>query len=378
MRFLVDAHHLGRRQTGNETWMRNVISSLERVAVDDDLLYAVTDFALPDRRELLRGRVHSVSPHSATRLLVDLPKLVRKLRPDAVLSTYTVPLTACPCVLFVHDVSLEEPRARHWLPHSTRLSHRWATRLSCRRASHVLVPSEHCRADVMRNLAVAPHEVSVAPGAPDRALLAGLLPTPPERASDVFTVLTVGAVLPRKNLLLLARSLRACVDAGVPLSWRVVGPVPRHGEPIAAGIRTLLGRRVVITGYLDTPRLAAEYRRADILCFPSLFEGFGLPAVEAMAAGLPVVASAATSLPEVVGGAGILVRPDDVTAWTVAVARLFHDPRLRASLRAAGLARAGDFSWDRTARATLDALRRAGSEAPRGHSSVCLRPLSRQ
>ena len=225
----------------------------------------------------------------------------------------------------------------------------------------MLVPSEHCRRDVVDKLDLSPQRVSVAAGAPDRQLVALLAATPAQAGSGSFTVLTVGSVVPRKNLLVLASAVRACVDASLPVRWRIVGPVPRQGEAIAAAIRALLGAHVVITGYVGRAQLAGEYRAADVLCFPSLFEGFGLPAAEAMAAGTPVVVSAATSLPGVVGSAGILVGPDDVAGWASAITRLYEDLGLRESLASAGRARAQELCWDRTAAVALDALRRAAS-----------------
>ena len=360
MRFLIDAHYLGRRETGNETWMRNVIASLEPLAGDDHLVYAVTDEGRDELRALTDGAAHPVSGRSARRLTVELPGLIRRLRPDAVLSTYASPITRRPCVLFVHDVSLEDRRVRDWLPPAMRLSHRWAVRASSRRAARVLVPSDHCRTDVVEKLGVPPARVMVAPGAPDRRLLTLLECTPTTPRGDDFVILSVGSVVPRKNLLRLAQAVRSRLDAGDPVRWRIVGPVPRDGKATASAIRALLGASVEITGYVGHARLVAEYRAADVLCFPSLFEGFGLPAAEAMAAGIPVVVSDATSLPEVVGDAALRLDPYDAPAWADAIRRLFRDQALRDSLARAGRVRAGQLSWDRTAAITLRALRAAG------------------
>lgn len=108
------------------------------------------------------------------------------------------------------------------------------------------------------------------------------------------------------------------------------------------------------------------YRSATALVYPSLYEGFGLPVLEAMASGTPVIASRAASIPEVLGDAGILVDPEDVRAWTDAIVRVVNDEHLRRSMTAAGIARAGEFTWARTARITLDVYRKAAGWQPHG------------
>src|SRR6185295_12536495 len=112
---------------------------------------------------------------------------------------------------------------------------------------------------------------------------------------------------------------------------------------------------VVALGSVSEDRVHALYRGALALVYPSLYEGFGLPLVEAMASGTPVLASHQASIPEVLGGAGLLLDPGDVSAWREALIRLVHDEALRNDLRARGLARSATFTWQRTARLTLDA-----------------------
>jgi glycosyltransferase involved in cell wall biosynthesis len=159
-------------------------------------------------------------------------------------------------------------------------------------------------------------------------------------------VLAVGTLQPRKNLIRLVDAV-ARLSRDMPVVLRVVGPDGYQ----AAQIRERLGRsvQVEIAGYVSEDELAAEYRNADVFVYPSLYEGFGLPVVEAMASGTPVVTSGAGSLREVAGEAALIVDPLDVEAIAEAIARIASDRELRASLRTRGLARAAEFTWDRSA-----------------------------
>ena len=116
---------------------------------------------------------------------------------------------------------------------------------------------------------------------------------------------------------------------------------------------------VVRLGVVEDDRLRILYHAATALAYPSLYEGFGLPVLEALASGTPVIASRAASIPEVLGDAGILLPPDDPSAWTAAILQVINDESVRATMRARGLARAAAFTWARTARMTLDVYRQA-------------------
>jgi glycosyltransferase involved in cell wall biosynthesis len=146
----------------------------------------------------------------------------------------------------------------------------------------------------------------------------------------------------------------------VPHELILVGAEGWLTDEIHATLRDLaLGNRVRLAGYADHAALPSWYSAADLFVYPSLYEGFGWPPLEAMACGTPVVTSNVSSLPEVVGDAALFVSPDDVDGLAAALHRVWHDEALRADLRARGIARAREFSWERTARMTLDAYRAA-------------------
>jgi glycosyltransferase involved in cell wall biosynthesis len=231
---------------------------------------------------------------------------------------------------------------------------------SCRFAAQIIAVSEFSKRDLITRLGVPEEKIAVAPNAVDPEL-ARLLLHAPRRSGEVFTVLAVGNVLPRKNLFVLAAAVRACIERGTAMQLRLVGSIAPEGRSTAHRISQLLGPSVSFSGYLPLAGLAAEYRSADVLCFPSLFEGFGLPVIEAMAAGTPVVVSDAASLPEVAGDAAWICAARDVRSWRDALLQLQRDPEARKSLARRGTVRARQYSWSESAQVVLEALRYAGA-----------------
>jgi glycosyltransferase involved in cell wall biosynthesis len=199
--------------------------------------------------------------------------------------------------------------------------------------------------------AASPHEEATDPSGADVPLPAGLTDGP------IF--LFVGSLLPRKNLSRVLDAfalLRAEHASDVQLA--VVGAKRSFGADGGEMERADLAG-VHFLGYLDDATLGALYRRAVCLVCPSLYEGFGLPVVEAMALGAPVITSTVTALPEVAGDAALLVDPYDVDAIRTAMLRLLQDDGLRADLRARGRRRAAEFTWERAADTVLAVLKRA-------------------
>jgi glycosyltransferase involved in cell wall biosynthesis len=360
---LIDAHHLGQGQTGNETWARNVVAELARRPSQAHL--AVTPagrIALSDSWSA--GRVHQVSPSSSRRLVYDLPRLTHRLRPEAMLVQYTLPLLGArhvPGVVVVHDLSFERPEAAQWIPPRTLARYRATIRASVRRARMVLVPSEWTKQDLVTTYGFDADRVLVAGNAVDEDLAAALAKTPIDRRDTCLTVLTVGTVLPRKNLVVVARAVKLLQERGLPARLRMVGPIPAAGHAAARQIQGMLGDSLEILGPVSTAKLATAYRSAHVLAFPSRFEGFGIPLIEAMAAELPVVSSSSTALPEVGGSAVRYADPDDVEAWAESLAAVLTDDDERRRLTAAGLDRVASFRWSDTVDAVSAALEAAAA-----------------
>ncbi len=171
-------------------------------------------------------------------------------------------------------------------------------------------------------------------------------------------ILAVGTIEPRKNLVRLLEAYRSLLDRGSTAGLVIAGRKGWRYEGFFERITALrLAERVTLLGPFPDAELPALYSAADVLAFPSLYEGFGLPVLEAMACGTPVVASNTSALPEAAGDAGILVAPHDVAALAGALERVLADPVLAAELRGRGLAQAARFTWRRAAEATLDLYR---------------------
>jgi glycosyltransferase involved in cell wall biosynthesis len=238
------------------------------------------------------------------------------------------------------------------------------TRRSVEQADQVIAVSENTRADLLRFYRVNPERVRVIPNGVDPLLRpvddAEVLARFRARHQlpDEF-ILALSTLQPRKNLIALFRAW-ARLDASTRLPLVVAGARGWKVDPIFEEVRALgIADQVRFTGYAAGDELALWYSAATLFVYPSLYEGFGLPLLEAMACGTPVVSSNASSLPEVAGDAALLIDPRDVDGLATAIDRLAHDPMLRTDLAKRGIERARQFSWMRTARETVEVYRLA-------------------
>ncbi len=242
-----------------------------------------------------------------------------------------------------------------------RLLFRVALRLALHTAQHVVAISEASRRDLLAAFSVAPDRVTTTPLAPDprfqpqtTTAIAALRNryTLPEHF-----VLYLGINKPHKNLVTLVNAYARLPASAPPLviagAWD-----ERYPEAKATAARLHLGERVRFLGTMDDADLPALYAGATFFVFPSLYEGFGLPVLEAMACGTPVACSNISSLPEIAGDAALLFDPADAAALAQALERLLDDRPLREELRARSLAQAACFTWARTASVTLDVYRK--------------------
>jgi glycosyltransferase involved in cell wall biosynthesis len=321
-----------------------------------------------DERKLPKRIARVAEPlHPPTNLgwsAVGLPWAASQARVDVIHApAYTAPLRSrIPTVVTIHDVSYE--RHPEWYPYRRDWLRRAFYRRSARAAAHVVTDSEFSAQEIAAAYGLARERITVAPLGVSHAFVPkarGVRGELPAGVHDTF-LLHVGDVHVRRNLGVVVRALIEARLGGedAPISLVLAG-VDRG---VADDLRRMAAHAslpglVVSLGAVTEECLIALYRAATALVYPSRYEGFGLPVLEAMACGTPVIASRAASIPEVLGDAGILLDPDDVSGWATAIAGVLRDEAWRARLRAGGLARAAAFTWARTARLTLEAYRRA-------------------
>jgi glycosyltransferase involved in cell wall biosynthesis len=327
---VIDADVLGRRRTGDETYVEQLLRALPAVAGDLRLA------AITRRAELLPPGIEPIELRATVqelRMAVRLPLLLRRLRPALVHFVHALPpALPCPAVLTVQDVSFE--RDASLMGRRETSIFRLVVPRSARRAARVLAISQRTKDDLLELYGLPPERVVVTPLAYDPAF------SPGDGEHDGYLLL-VGAIEARKDPLAAAA---AAEEVGLPLV--VAGPV--RDRALADELHR---RGADVRGFVESGELVRLYRRAACLVFPTRYEGFGLPVVEAMACGTPVVATPDPAVREVGGDAIAYSEPDGLGA---AVARVLADRERWAS---AGLERARAFSWAETARRTADVYR---------------------
>ncbi len=284
-------------------------------------------------------------------------------------------LLTAPMVVTVYDLSFMRFPER--LSRARRLYLQCMTALTCARARRILAISQSTADDLIDLLGVPAAKIDVTPLGYDKAMFRPLLPAECERFRRKENLperfwLYLGTLEPRKNLQML---LRAYADLApedrLPLLFG--GGVGWRGQAILADIERLgLSTSVKHVGFLPATDLPLWYNCAEAFLFPSVFEGFGLPVLEAMACGTPVVTTDVSSLPEVAGKAGRRLPPEDQARWTAELKAIKTNDEWREMARENGLERAKLFSWARTAELTLDSYRRAMTEQqhPLGESET--------
>jgi glycosyltransferase involved in cell wall biosynthesis len=360
----VDATALPTQPVGAGYYILNLVHALSKLETgfkfkiiikDDD--YSLFDLTGRDDFTFVKvGRMPA-----GRRLLweqVGLPGLVNRESIDLLHSLhYTRPwrLPARSVVTF-HDMSF------FLLPHLHTRSKRFffpqAIRASGKRADALLAVSDSTRRDAIKILSIPPDKIITTPLGVEESFQ----PIQDKTALDFVRtryglpekfILYVGLIEPRKNLPLLLRAYKRMLDSGVAHHLVVVGRRGWMYDQVFELLSTLkIKESVHFTGYVERSELPGVYSSASVFVYPTLYEGFGLPVLEAMACGTPVVTSKVSSLPEIIDGGGILVPPQDEEALCAAVLKLLQDEGLRTSLSRAGRERAALFSWEKTAQVT--------------------------
>jgi glycosyltransferase involved in cell wall biosynthesis len=378
VRIAIDARPaLDPRRTGVGRYARQMVRNLPAAVPNDE----VVAWYLDPKAAFSGGRrfddpgpanlVERASPFPARAFRgissrLGIPKLEWLVRFDVLLATnFLPPPTAGRVVPVVHDLAYEV--LPETAPHH---DHRWRRRFDAwlRRAPAVIVPSRSTKADLLARHHLEEGRVRVVPH--------GIEPF--ERPSDESVAsarsrfgiggpyaLFVGAIEPRKNLSALVGAFASMREDDV---WLVIAGgraewIPYAADLLAAEVAALpeaVRRRIVLTGHVRERDRRALLAGASALAYPSRYEGFGFPVLEAFAAGVPVLTSTASSLPEVAGDAALLVDPNDPDAIAGGLRRLLEDRPLRARLVEAGAERGRSFTWEASAAATAEVLSAAG------------------
>jgi glycosyltransferase involved in cell wall biosynthesis len=362
---------------GVGTYIRNIVRALARVDRVDEYVLIGTRERLRELSDLPEAFHLQPLPSQQASLhgMLTLNEIVRRERCDLlhVPHLYKTPrVVPCPTVVTVHDVldflHTRAPRGNAW----RRYVRYQLARLALRRASRVIAVSKSTRNDLQRVFGVAAQKMDVIYNAIDPRFLAGHA-TPDEKASIAERyqvnqpfILYVGNVRPHKNLVRLIEAfsvLKAALakqGAYPELKLLIIGDdVSSHPDLRRAVIRSGVQNDVRFLGFVPLDVLRVFYDAAKVFAFPSLYEGFGLPPLEAMAHGTPVVTSNTSSLPEVVGAAALLANPENPFDIAHAMQRALTDAELRERLKASGYERVQHFSWDVAAQRVLNVYRAA-------------------
>ncbi|HVM32717.1 MAG TPA: glycosyltransferase family 1 protein [bacterium] len=368
LRIGIDARLAYRRGVG--TYAANLIQNLLKIDRRNDY----TVFNAPDffKAQFRAARVNWVDLKSGNAALyeqVGLPAAARRLRLDFLhyIDNSATVFSSFPYLLTLHDVMYERPLSAvrphpTWRQSLIHLYKRLVIPPSALKARRILTVSDYSKGQIFEKLGVSPARIHVTPEGVDLAWFKAKRSPGPGRE---WKILIHGAADERKNVYRIFQAAWRWMKRGRRFQLLIQGmdeaelkctDYPEQAE--------LLGLSPYIHWLGNVPReeLARRYAQADLFLYPSLLEGFGLPVLEAFACGVPVVTSDATALPEVAGEAAILVDPENPEAIAQAVERVLTKPALRRALIARGLRRAKEFTWQRTARLTLEAYEGMGRD----------------
>lgn len=362
LRVGLDGDTLGRKRTGDESYLASLMRGLNRVDSDNDYVVYVRDAEAvkPSFPDFPRFDFRRVAPSSIwLRFPFGFPWALRRDPVDLLHAQYFAPPAAgCPIVLTVHDISFAVHPEFFTLKDKMLLGA--LVPWSARRSAHVITDAEFTKSEMVRVLGLDPERIAVIPLAADRRYRAmdqeACRKTIYERHNcPQGFFLYIGTLQPRKNVETLVRAyalFRRQSGAGHKLL--IVGKPKYKFDAVFDAIKDSgYSDDIIFTGFVEDDDLPVYYNAASAFVFPSRYEGFGLPPLEAMACGTPVIASNASCIPEVVGDAALLAHPDDVDAFAEAMVKTISDTAVSDEMRRKGLEKAAEYDWDRTARETV-------------------------
>lgn len=385
LRIAIDAHSVGTGLAGNESYATNLIEALAEIdPVNAYTLYVTKSSAV----ERFTNRwqnfvVRQTLPHTPIiRIPLVLSRELRRNPVDVLHVQFTAPpLAPCRVVCTIHDLAFEHlPETfnrRSWM------QLRLTVRHTAKKAARIVTVSEYSRQDIAATYNIPVSKITVTHEAAAKHFVPVTCAKELQRVRQTYGIegeylLSVGSIQPRKNLARLiaayARFRTKKAESKLPKLVLVGKQAWLYGETLRAIEDYNLSESVILTGYVPDADLPALYSGAVCFIYPSYFEGFGLPPLEAMQCGTPVIVGNRTSLPEVVGAAALLVDPFDVDEICSAIEKLVDDSDFRSKLRVKGLEHCRTFSWHTTARKTLGVYEEAAgmpTKLPRERAIGC-------
>lgn len=371
MRIGLDGDTLGRKRTGDESYLASLMRGFGRVDGVHEYLVFVRDAGTVSGQfpGLPRFCFQTVSPGPIwLRHPIGFPLALRRSNLDVLHVQYFLPpFTRCPVVVTVHDISFAARPELFTLRDRVLLNTLVPPAL--RGAARVITDTEYTRRDMVNIYGLDPARIDVIPLAADpryreldREACRRIVHE--RHAITGGFILYVGTFQPRKNVATLVRAYALLRKrTGLPHKLLIVGKPKYKFEEVFTAVRDSgYESDILFAGFVPDADLPTYYNAAELFVFPSRYEGFGLPVLEAMACGTPVVSSNASCLPEVAGDAAALVDPDDMEGFSHAMEHVLAEGT-GAAMRERGLRRAAEFSWDRTARETLGVYERVLREA---------------
>lgn len=361
MRFSVDAHAIGRHLTGNEVYVRNLLSSYASLDKTSEFIaYLSTRDQEADAAVPARFQRRYVSKNSFVRLGAQFARLLREDQPDLLHVQYTAPLgCSVPVVVSVHDVSyIDHPEYFPW-PRAVQL--RITVKRTIRQAANVITPSEFSRRRIAKAYGLDDSRITVVP----IAVSSEFRPISRDLAANKVRsrfgiqgpfVMTVGDLQPRKNQIGLIHAFEQLIQSypHLPHKLVIVGQRTWFADRIVTVAKhSKVADRIHFTGFVNDTELLQLYNACELFVFPSFYEGFGLPILEAMACGRAVACSNSSAMPEVANATALLFDPDSTEQMTKAMRDIVLDPELRSRMERMGQHRASLFTWERAARKTL-------------------------
>ncbi len=358
MKIAFDATSLCRKMTGIEHYSRNLLENLLIYAKDNefDILFRneIPEWIKPYLSDSVRTHLYVGKQLICEQLWI--PKILKRIAPDI------AHFPAFPPGYFVstkHSMTVHD--ATMWrYPETTSLKNKLymkpLTALALKRAKSIITVSNFSKGEIAKYTNVNETKITNT----HQSLKPIKTVENPQRKCKEDYILAVGSIEPRKNLITLIKAYHILKERGFTKKLLLIGRPAWGNSSLYSLVKTLgLTNEIEFTGYISDEELIEYYTYADLFVFPSLYEGFGLPPLEAMACGTPVLSSDAASLPEVLGDACEYASPDDINEWSDKIFTICNSEHQKSQMAKDGVERSKYFSWEKTVNSTIDAFKKA-------------------